>query len=219
MPRIGVFVCHCGSNIAATVDVAEVARFAGTLADVAYSTTHKYTCSDPGQEEIRKAIHEHDLDRIVAIYNASIPSRSATASLDQGLHTARCDQCLTCDQGITVGGMPDPEVAHRIQTIGKGGGEFRRHPARRGGGGDRPFGQRQKFADVGAVGSGTSHIRPADRCGQGLYCLERGRARPRPPWPYRNCAASLPPAPDHERGRAGGGLRRRVRRRPSPRRR
>jgi heterodisulfide reductase subunit A len=63
--RIGVFICHCGMNIAASVDCAAVAEYASTLEGVAFSTANLYTCSDPGQEEIKKAIAENNLDRIV----------------------------------------------------------------------------------------------------------------------------------------------------------
>lgn len=65
MSRIGVFVCHCGTNIAATVDVEAVAQAARIMPNVAYATTNKYTCSDPGQQAIIDAINEYDLDRIV----------------------------------------------------------------------------------------------------------------------------------------------------------
>jgi len=63
--RIGVFVCDCGLNIAGTVDTAEVARFAGELPDVAAVVRNRYTCADPGQKEIQKAIREHRLNRVV----------------------------------------------------------------------------------------------------------------------------------------------------------
>ncbi|MFC1585701.1 4Fe-4S binding protein [Fibrobacterota bacterium] len=65
MTRIGVFVCHCGENIAATVDVLEVARAAGNIPGVAYSTDYKYMCSDPGQNLVREAIREHKLTGVV----------------------------------------------------------------------------------------------------------------------------------------------------------
>lgn len=65
MSRIGVFVCHCGTNIAATVDVEAVADAARIMPNVAYAVTNKYTCSDPGQQAIVDAIEEHNLDRIV----------------------------------------------------------------------------------------------------------------------------------------------------------
>lgn len=65
MSRIGVFVCHCGSNIAGTVDVEKVTEAASHLPNVVYATHNKYTCSDPGQQSIRQAIIDNDLDRIV----------------------------------------------------------------------------------------------------------------------------------------------------------
>jgi heterodisulfide reductase subunit A2 len=64
-PRIGVFVCDCGLNIAATVDTEAVAQFAKTLPNVAAVVRNRYTCADPGQKEIQKAIAEHKLDRVV----------------------------------------------------------------------------------------------------------------------------------------------------------
>jgi len=64
-PRIGVYVCDCGLNIAAVVDCKEVADFASTLDDVLISRENKYTCSDSGQEEIKKDIKELNLDRVV----------------------------------------------------------------------------------------------------------------------------------------------------------
>lgn len=63
--RIGVFVCDCGSNIAGIVDVDEVRRFAETLPDVVVAVRNKYTCSDPGQQEIQQTILEHKLNRVV----------------------------------------------------------------------------------------------------------------------------------------------------------
>jgi heterodisulfide reductase subunit A len=64
-PRVGFYVCHCGHNIAGIVDVAEVARFAGTLPNVIVAREYKYMCSDPGQELIITDIREHRLNRIV----------------------------------------------------------------------------------------------------------------------------------------------------------
>jgi len=63
--RVGVFVCHCGLNIAGTVDVKAVAEYAKTIPDVVYVKENRYTCADPGQEEIRKAIREQKLNRVV----------------------------------------------------------------------------------------------------------------------------------------------------------
>jgi heterodisulfide reductase subunit A len=64
-PRIGVYICQCGSNIAATVDTEAVAEFAAGLDGVVLARVNKYTCSDPGQNTIRRDIQEHKLDRVV----------------------------------------------------------------------------------------------------------------------------------------------------------
>ncbi|MEM1785361.1 MAG: CoB-CoM heterodisulfide reductase HdrA2, partial [Candidatus Bathyarchaeia archaeon] len=63
--RIGVFICHCGLNIAGVLDIKELVEYAKTLPDVVYVKDNRYTCSDPGQEEIRKAIKEYKLNRVV----------------------------------------------------------------------------------------------------------------------------------------------------------
>jgi len=64
-PRIGVFVCHCGLNIAGIIDVEEVTNYARTLPNVVFAIHNRYTCADPGQEEIRKAVKEHKLNRVI----------------------------------------------------------------------------------------------------------------------------------------------------------
>ncbi len=64
-PRIGVYICHCGSNIAGTVDVEDVAQFARDLDGVVVVRDYKFMCSDPGQELIKKDIKELGLNRIV----------------------------------------------------------------------------------------------------------------------------------------------------------
>ncbi|HID43647.1 MAG TPA: hydrogenase iron-sulfur subunit [Archaeoglobaceae archaeon] len=64
-PRIGVFVCHCGKNIAGSVDVKSVTDYASTLDNVVFSVDNTYSCSNVGQDEIKKAIQEHNLNRIV----------------------------------------------------------------------------------------------------------------------------------------------------------
>ena len=64
-PRIGVFICHCGLNIAGVLDIKELVEYAKTLPNVVYVKDNRYTCADPGQEEIRKGIKEHNLNRVV----------------------------------------------------------------------------------------------------------------------------------------------------------
>jgi heterodisulfide reductase subunit A len=63
--RVGVFVCDCGLNIAGSIDTAAVADYAQTLDDVVAVVRNRYTCADPGQHEIQKAIVEENLNRIV----------------------------------------------------------------------------------------------------------------------------------------------------------
>jgi heterodisulfide reductase subunit A len=64
-PRIGVYVCHCGINIASKVDVNQLVRFARTLPNVAVAREYKFMCSDPGQELIQKDIKELQINRVV----------------------------------------------------------------------------------------------------------------------------------------------------------
>jgi heterodisulfide reductase subunit A len=64
-PRIGVFVCHCGSNIAAVVDVEAVEEYASTLPDVVYVERNLFSCSQDTQDMIAKRIREQNLNRIV----------------------------------------------------------------------------------------------------------------------------------------------------------
>jgi len=63
--RIGVYICHCGINIAATVKSEEVAAYAATLPNVAVARDYMYMCSDPGQEMIRQDIRDYGLTRVV----------------------------------------------------------------------------------------------------------------------------------------------------------
>ena len=63
--RIGVFVCECGLNIAGSVDCEEVRKSVEELPDVVVSVVNKYTCADPGQEEIKRYIREYNLNRVV----------------------------------------------------------------------------------------------------------------------------------------------------------
>jgi len=64
--RIGVFICHCGTNIASVVDVDEVTEYAKQLPGVVYAEHPLYTCSQDTQERIRDIIKEHKLNRVVA---------------------------------------------------------------------------------------------------------------------------------------------------------
>ncbi len=87
--RTGYYICHCGHNIAGTVDVVSVAEYASKLPHVVISKDYKYMCSDPGQEMIIKDIQEHNLNRIVVascsplLHEATFRSATAKAGLNQ----------------------------------------------------------------------------------------------------------------------------------------
>jgi heterodisulfide reductase subunit A2 len=63
--RTGVYICHCGTNIAATVNVTQVAAYAGSLETVVLARDYTYMCSDPGQDLIKQDIKDKGLNRIV----------------------------------------------------------------------------------------------------------------------------------------------------------
>jgi len=83
--RIGVYVCHCGSNIAQTVNCSKVSETASRLEGVVISKDIAYACSEPGQQEIRQDIQEHGLERIVV---ASCSPRLHEPTFRQMMQTA-----------------------------------------------------------------------------------------------------------------------------------
>ena len=91
--RIGVFICHCGTNIADTVDVEKLAENLRRYPGVVHSVDYTYLCSQPGQDLIKEAIAEKGLDRVVVA--ACSPSlHEATfrrASEEAGLNPYRCE--------------------------------------------------------------------------------------------------------------------------------
>ncbi len=64
-PRVGVFICHCGTNIAGIVDVPKVAEFVRTIPGVAYVGENIHTCSSEGLKNIKEAIKEQRLERVI----------------------------------------------------------------------------------------------------------------------------------------------------------
>ena len=64
-PRVGVFVCYCGANINGVVDCEAVREFAEKLDGVVVAKTYPFMCADPGQNLIKEAIKEYNLDRVV----------------------------------------------------------------------------------------------------------------------------------------------------------
>src|SRR5512136_3416209 len=83
-PRIGVFVCRCGINIAAYIDVPKVVEYAKNLPNVAYAEENMYTCSSDGLNKIKEAIRKNKLDRVVVA--------SCTPRTHEPLFQATCEE-------------------------------------------------------------------------------------------------------------------------------
>ncbi len=64
-PKIGVFICHCGSNIAGVIDIPKLVEYAATLPNVVVAEDYRYMCSDPGQDLIKERAREKGLNRVV----------------------------------------------------------------------------------------------------------------------------------------------------------
>lgn len=90
-PRIGVFVCHCGTNIAGVIDVKEVAEYAQTLPNVVFATDYLFTCSTGSQQEIKKAIEDYGLNRVVV---ASCSPRTHETLFQETLREAGLNKYL-----------------------------------------------------------------------------------------------------------------------------
>jgi heterodisulfide reductase subunit A2 len=84
-PRIGVYVCNCGTNISKVVDCDAVVESAATLPGVVVARSYKYMCSNPGQEMIVQDIEEHSLERVVV---ASCSPRMHEQTFRRALETA-----------------------------------------------------------------------------------------------------------------------------------
>jgi heterodisulfide reductase subunit A len=93
MSRIGVFICHCGHNIAGTLDIPAVIEGVRRHPGVAFAVDYKYMCSDPGQQLIRESIAKHHLDGVVvaacspAMHETTFRRTAAAA----GLNAYRCE--------------------------------------------------------------------------------------------------------------------------------
>ena len=81
-PRVGVYVCHCGTNIAGMVDVETVTQFAASLADVVVARHYSYMCSDPGQALIAEDICKEGLNRVIVA--------SCTPNMHEGTFRKAC---------------------------------------------------------------------------------------------------------------------------------
>jgi heterodisulfide reductase subunit A-like polyferredoxin len=90
-PRVGVFVCHCGHNIASVIDVKEVAEEASRLPNVCHAEANLYTCSDTSQQHIKEMIVKHRLNRLMV---ASCSPRTHEALFQETLRESGLNQHL-----------------------------------------------------------------------------------------------------------------------------
>lgn len=111
-PRIGVFICHCGTNIAGSVDVKGLVEYAKTLPNVAFATDYQYVCSTPGQKIIVDAIKEHNLTgTVVAACSPRLHEPTfRTATKEGGLNPFRFEMANIREQNSWVH-MHDREAA------------------------------------------------------------------------------------------------------------
>ncbi len=103
-PRVGVFICHCGTNIAGSMDLMAVQEYSKTIPGVAHVDNYQYMCSTPGQGKIEKAIKDHKLTGIVVA--ACTPRLHEptfrTATKEGGLNPFRFEMANIRDQNSWV---------------------------------------------------------------------------------------------------------------------
>lgn len=119
MSKIGVFICHCGENIGATVDCEKVAAEAAKFDGVAFATDYKYMCSDPGQSLIRKAIEEQKLDGVV-VAACSPRMHEPTfrrACSEAGLNPYLCEMANLREHCSWVHEKGEPTTAKAIDIV------------------------------------------------------------------------------------------------------
>ena len=124
IPRIGVFVCHCGTNIAGVVDVPSVRDYAETLPDVVFAANNLFTCSQDTQQTIRQAIQDHGLNRVVVaactprthepLFQETIQEAIDIAPIVSVVDEALCIGCGLCEASCSFGAIRLKKV------IGKG---------------------------------------------------------------------------------------------------
>jgi heterodisulfide reductase subunit A-like polyferredoxin len=90
-PRVGVFICHCGHNIASVIDVEKVAEAAGRMPNVGHAEASLYTCSDTNQQHIKDMIRKHRLNRLVV---ASCSPRTHEILFQETLRESGLNQYL-----------------------------------------------------------------------------------------------------------------------------
>jgi heterodisulfide reductase subunit A len=119
MARVGVFVCHCGENIAGTVDVAAVAKAATDMAGVVHAVEYKYMCSDPGQTMLKDAIRDKQLDGVVVAAcspRMHEPTFRRTAE-EGGINPFQCEMANIREHCSWVHEKAPPTTAKAIDLV------------------------------------------------------------------------------------------------------
>ena len=119
MSRIGVFVCHCGENIAGTVDCAVVAEAARSLRGVVHSVDYKYMCSDPGQKLLKEAIRDKNLDGVVvAACSPRMHEPTFRAAAEEaGLNAYQCEMANLREHCSWVHAKGEATTAKAIDLV------------------------------------------------------------------------------------------------------
>ncbi len=119
MARVGVFVCHCGENIARTVQVQRVVDFARGIPGAAVSADYPYLCSAPGQKMITDAVEEHGLDRVVvAACSPQLHEPTFRAAVARaGLNPHLCEMANIREHCSWVHRDPEQASVKACQTV------------------------------------------------------------------------------------------------------
>jgi heterodisulfide reductase subunit A len=119
MRKLGVFICHCGVNIAGTVDVKSVAERIGKTEDVVHSTDYIYMCSEPGQQTIREAIREKGLNGVVvACCSPSMHENTFRKAVkSQGMNPYLCEIANIREQCSWVHQKEKGEATRKAEEI------------------------------------------------------------------------------------------------------
>jgi len=123
--KIGVYVCHCGANIAGAVDIEQVVAFASSLPGVAVVKDYKFMCSDPGQDMLQEDIEQQGLDAVVvAACSPLMHERTFRGVAEDGkLNTYMVQMANIREQVSWV--TEDPALATQ-KTMAQGAGAVRR---------------------------------------------------------------------------------------------
>lgn len=170
--KIGVYVCHCGSNIAGKVDCEAVAKFAGGLRNVTVARDYQFMCSDPGQDMIIRDIHNYGLDRVVV---ASCSPRLHEKTFQKacqraGLNPYLMNHCCIREHCSWVTADPAEATAKAKHIVEGSVNRVGRH--------SRLFSRDvEVLPDVMVVGAGISGIQAAldiSRSGHTVHLVEKG---------------------------------------------